>query len=154
MRRPGGRAAPLSIARLVRPQANPTICDPLGRHTATMSIFRPVPSVSRDRRRSTARGVVPAGRLPCPEGEAGLQQRSSVHAAGFPAALNWKQGLAYSGLAPAYLRRLIKERRLVCRPFGPNGSKVMLRSELDRILGEILGAEMKCATIEEDFDFG
>lgn len=71
-----------------------------------------------------------------------------------PVALTLRQALTYTGLAPAFLRRLVKEGRLVARPIGPHGSNIVLRAELDRILSEILGAEMKSTGIEEDFDFG
>jgi len=68
-------------------------------------------------------------------------------------ALTWPQALTYSGFAPSYLRRLVREGRLITRPIGPHGSNIVLRAELDRILSEILGAEMKGTEIEEDFDF-
>lgn len=121
-----------------------------------MSIFAPTSTVARDRRRFAARRLTAGlhGRLQALDQAPQISRHISTVTAAWPAALNRQQASAYSGLAPAFLRRLAKEGRLVFRPIGPNGSKVVLRAELDRILSENLGAEMKGTGIEEDFDFG
>ncbi len=112
-----------------------------------MSIFAPTPTASHDN--ASLHGVVEITAA-----DAKPLRGNSQSSFAWPAALNWRQSLAYSGLAPAYLRRLVKEGKLVSRPIGPRGSNIVLRAELDRILKEILSAEMKSTGIEEDFDFG
>jgi hypothetical protein len=120
-----------------------------------MSVYTPI-STARDRERFAARRVA-ADRhdrveiLPC---DLCAHERGAVGIPSWPAALNWRQALTYTGLGPAYLRKLTEQGRLVFRQIGPRGSKIVLRAELDRILTEILSAEMKSTGIEEDFDFG
>ena len=119
-----------------------------------MSIIAPSHAYNA-RRRSGVR-LFPAGVHERSTANAAVQRRvvAEQDNAAWPAALNWQQALEYSGLAVSFLRKLISEGRLVARPIGPNGRKVVLRAELDRILSENLRAEMKGTGIEEDFDFG
>src|SRR5690606_5910456 len=52
----------------------------------------------------------------------------------WPAALTWSDALDYSSFSPAQLRRWEKAGVLRFRRVGRHGAKVVMRSELDRLL--------------------
>lgn len=69
----------------------------------------------------------------------------------WPAALDWEQALAYTGLAEVELKRRARGGEVTFLPKGPNGKIVARREELDALLLKIWSAD---AAASEDMDFG
>lgn len=70
----------------------------------------------------------------------------------WPAAMNREAALAYTGVAETLLRNWERAKRVRFSASGPNGAKLVLRSELDAALADLFGPET--TDIGEDLDFG
>lgn len=69
----------------------------------------------------------------------------------WPAALNWKDALAYSALSPKLLRASERDGAIRFLKIGPNGSKIACRHDLDRLLAKFFAPV--ATDVEADFDF-
>lgn len=79
---------------------------------------------------------------------------SQLHSAyGWPPAMTLADARSYCGLSKSQLRRFERCGALTVRKLGPNGAKVVLRSELDALLANAF-ASTRPLDIGEDFDFG
>lgn len=70
----------------------------------------------------------------------------------WPAALSFKDALAYTGLAATVLREHAREGRIKFLPRGPKGENICQRAALDALLQSMWAAESGAAL--EDMDFG
>jgi len=70
----------------------------------------------------------------------------------WPATLDARAAVDYSGLAPAEIQKAEREGRLSFKPLGPRGRKVVLRSQLDAMLATLFAA--RDGQPLEDMDFG
>lgn len=70
----------------------------------------------------------------------------------WPAVLDARMAVDYSGLARSEIQRAAREGRLAFKPLGPRGRKVVLRAQVDALLTAIFAE--KAAEPVEDFDFG
>lgn len=75
-----------------------------------------------------------------------------AHAGAWPAALTWEDAQAYTSLSNSQLRGFEKKGAIRVRRAGRNGARIILTSDLDRLLEELFGPIS--VGIEEDFDFG
>ena len=75
-----------------------------------------------------------------------------AHAGAWPAALTWEDAQVYTSLSNSQLSRFEKKGAIRVRRAGRNGARIVLTSDLDRLLDELFGP--KAVGIEEDFDFG
>lgn len=81
-----------------------------------------------------------------------IEQPQDSRIGSWPAGLTWDDALRYSSLSASQLRRWQKAGVLKVRRVGRHGAKVVMRSELDRLLERVFAAP--AGNLAEDFDFG